>query len=344
MAQFTYYAIHVGGNDISRSIAPFLLNLRVTLHTEKTSDEATLELDDAGAKIHFPEKDASVEIFLGNAEGMAVVFRGSVDDVNFKYSRGGGSVVTVTAKSAETNGKGKSQREQHWEDKTLGEVLKDAGKKAGISVEVDQELASIKRAWWGMTAESFYHFGQRLSREVGGSFKVVGKKAVLAKLNSGKSPTGGAISTVRAIKGENLLTVDVSPVLGRPRFESVQARWYDRKEAKWKQEKVQVEKTDSKAGAIVRHTKPGKDTAKKAADNDKETSKREQGEGTVTIDGNPSATPGGTCILACGRPGVDGSYRIDSVTHSLDRGSGYTTDLTLKQPDDETGKDSRKAT
>jgi phage protein D len=51
----------------------------------------------------------------------------------------------------------------------------------------------------------------------------------------------------------------------------------------------------------------------------------------------------GTLVLSGARPGIDGSYRIVSVTHKETRSGGATTSLELKQPTGGAGNDGRKA-
>jgi phage protein D len=75
--------------------------------------------------------------------------------------------------------------------------------------------------------------------------------------------------------------------------------------------------------------------------NGKEASDRNKGEGSVVIDGDSGATPEGLCIVVGARPGIDGAYRIDTVDHELSRDSGFTTTLSLKQPQGSAGTDTR---
>lgn len=344
MIETALYRVVVDGADISRTLAPILLTLKVSLYADKTSDTATIEIDDTNGRVRFPREGSEMTVELGwQNSGIAVVFMGTVDDVKSRCTRGNGRTIVITAKSAETKGKGKQHQDRHWDKKKLGDVMKDAASKAGHTIQVDQTLASIEREWWGMNAESFFHFGTRIAREVGGTFKVFGKKAVLVKRNSGMSMAGAALSSVTARWGEggNLIEWDISPVVGRPRFKAIEARWYDRKEAKWKRQKVQLDDPNAVAEGMTRFVKPTEQDAKHSAENDKADREREKGEGSVQIDGNISATPEGACIVIGARPGIDGVYRIDSVDHELSRSNGFTTTLSLKQPQGDAGTDNR---
>ena len=76
-------------------------------------------------------------------------------------------------------------------------------------------------------------------------------------------------------------------------------------------------------------------------DSDAATAERDAGEGTVTIEGNTAAIPDGLCRIAGTRPGVDGAYRIEAVTHTLTRAGGFVTSLELRQPQEGAGLDDR---
>lgn len=98
---------------------------------------------------------------------------------------GGGTGATATA--MDTTKKPKEGQQRHFDDSTVEDILKEAGKTAGITqVEVDPSLASIRRKYFEMRDESFIHMGERLAREIGGNFRIKGAKAIMSR---GASPS-----------------------------------------------------------------------------------------------------------------------------------------------------------
>jgi Phage protein D len=343
MIKRTLCIIRVDGNDVSSVINPRLINLSVTDKAGMSSDTVSIEIDDTGGLVLLPREGAAIEVLLGsNADGVALVFSGVVDEVRSKGSRNGGRTLSISGKGIDTKGKAKEPQEKHWDNETLGNVIQDAAKRGGIeSVRIDPDLAKVRRPYWAMQGESFIHFAERIAREVGGTFKVANGIAILAKRNGGTSASGAALPTVRAVYGDNLISWDIAPVIGRPRYKKAKARWYDTKTATWKTEEVEIADPDAKAEFVNRFTAPDQEEAREHAESRKADSERGKGGGSITIDGNADAAPEGTVILVGARPGIDGTYRIDSVNHDFSRSSGWTTRLDIKQPQGEAGKDSR---
>ncbi len=247
-----------------------------------------------------------------------------VDEVRSKGSRSEGRVLSISGKGFDAHGKPKQQHEKHWDNQKLGDVFCEAAKLGGIaSVRVDEELSSIVRPYWAMQSESFIHFGERIAREVGATFKISNDVAILAKRNGGKSASGKQLAVINAAYGDNLISWDIAPVTGRPRYSKAKTRWYDTKTGTWKTEEVEIE--DAKAHAEFTRRYPAKDAdeAKRTAESLKTESERAKGEGSITIDGNGDAQPEGSVTLAGTRPGIDGTYRIDTVNHDFSRASGW---------------------
>ena len=327
MSKRALFMVTVAGTNITSALMPVLISLRVYDTAGTHADTATLEVDDMEGRIVLPEIGAPVIVALGwEGDGVRVVFTGTVDEVKSSGSRGGGRTLSISARGMDTTGKLKEGQQRHFDDRRVKDILEAAGKSAGITtVEIDPSLASIRRRYFEMRAESFIHMGERLAREIGGNFRIQGNVAVMSKRG------GSYTAAVIAAWGRNLHGWDISPALGRAQYSSVRARWYDPQKARW-QETEEATSLSVEARHDHRYAKADETEASQQTASDKATSERDSGEGSVIIEGDTSAIPDGLCIVSGARPGVDGAYRIESVTHSYSRGSGFVTELNLRQP------------
>jgi phage protein D len=334
------YSVVVAGQDISTALNPILLNLSVSLKSGGSSDTASLTIDDTGGRVILPGKGDPITIKLGwQDKGIGTVFAGTVDEVNAEGGRSG-RTLSISAKGVDTNGKAKQGQRRHFDNATVKDALSAAGQTAGVDVKVDPSFASITRPYIALDDESFLAFGERLARELGGTFKIVGTTAVLAKRNGGVAPSGAALPTITAAWGDNLHEYSIKPLLGRPVEKTTLSRWYDSKSAAWKSKTAETGTDGATTTKPSIFTEADEDRATEQSSSDAVESDRKSGEGSATIEGDINAQPEGNCIVSNCRDGVDGTYRIDSVDHSYSR-SGFTTSLQLRQPKGSAGKDSR---
>ena len=327
MSKRAVFMITVAGTNITTTLLPELISLSVSDKVGTHSDTASLEIDDTDGRIVLPQIGAPVIVALGwEGEGVRVVFTGTVDEVKSSGSRSSGRTLQITAKGMDTTRKPKEGQQRHFDDKTAEDILKEAGQTAGVTeIEIDPSLASIKRKYFEMRDESFIHMGERLAREIGGNFRIQGTKATMSKRG------GTYTSAVVAAWGRNLHGWDISPALGRAQYSKLRARWYDPMKAGW-QETEEGTSLAVDARHDHRYAKSDEGEAKQQTASDGATSERDAGEGNVTIEGDTAAIPDGLCIVTGTRPGIDGPWRIESVTHSYSRGGGFVTQLSLKQP------------
>lgn len=230
---------------------------------------------------------------------------------------------------------------KHKDDAPLSDVAKEWGSAVGLSVTVAGTISSTARKYWLSQNESFMSWGQRIAREVGASFKILGDQAYLIGLNEGISASGRPLTSISAARGVNLLSASISPIISRPKFKEVEVSYFDIRKGERVSQKVPtgIDDVETSLRTVIgaADEEQSKSRAKGAAKN----SDRERGAGSVTILGNILAEPEAICNVSGVRPGIDGAYRISSVTHNLSKGSGFTTDLEISQPHGGAGKDNR---
>ena len=326
MSKRAQFMVMVAGTNITSTLAPVLISLTVSDKVGTHSDTANLEVDDTGGRIVLPQIGAPVIVALGwEGEGLRTVFTGTVDEVRSSGSRSG-RTLNITAKGMDTTGKPKEPQQRHFDGKTVEDILKAAGKTAGVTdVDVDPGFRAVRRQYFEMRDESFIHMGERLAREIGGNFRIQGTKAFLSKRG------GTYTAVVVAAWGKNLHSWDMSPALARAQFSAARARWYDPKQAAWQDTEEQTS-LSVRARHDHRYAKPTQAEAEQQTGSDKATSERDAGEGSVTIEGDTHAIPDGLCIVIGARSGIDGPWRIETVTHSYSRSGGFVTSLDLKAP------------
>lgn len=336
------YRVVVAGQDISPAIAPLLL--RLTVHDEAgvQSDTLEIELDDRDGAILLPRTRAPIVATLVDQAGRAGTFSGFVDELTSRRDRGSGRTLIIRGKGIDTVSRLKEPVEAAYENATLGEILTTAGRAAGVAqVIVDPALAGIQRPYIAQQGESFLAFGDRLAREVGGTFRVQGDRAVLVKRGTGLTAGGRALPVVLAEDGVNLISWDISPILGRPRHRRTRVRLYD--PAVGRSQERLAEVTDPDADATYSAPFPAADASDAGlqASADAGEVARARGGGEVEILGDMRALPEGTLRLVGARPGIDGDYRIQAVDHVVDRTGSLSTRLQLGEPQGAAGTDGR---
>lgn len=337
------WSVSVDGQDITDRLRPHLLSISVSDKEGQESDSCQISIDDAGGQIRLPRKGAPLTVALQGAQ----VFSGFVDSCRSSGARGGGRTLSVSAKGFDPAGKAKEPQQLHQDEGTIGDFLQKLGEKAGFDVKVVPEIAKMVRPYLAADGESLLHTGQRLARELGGTFKLRGNEAVLVRrgLDLGLPGVTGTVSEA----GGNVISWNISPFTTRPGFTKATVTYFDRESASFKEQNVEVDlgdkaanKTNSPSRLLIRSPAADKDQAKAMAEAQATDMARSGGEGTVVLDATPEAQAEGLFTLRGARPGVDGVYRIRSVTHQGSRGSGTTTSLDLGEPGEGAGEDTRE--
>ncbi|MCR6672214.1 phage late control D family protein [Devosia ginsengisoli] len=333
------WGVILDGQDLTTAWAPTLIDISVTDKAGEASDSCSLTIDDTDGKVRMPAKRMPLVVMLEGAR----VFRGFVEKVESSGSRGAGRLLKVQAKGFDTGGKAKEPQAFHLDDTDLDGYLTRLAQGAGIGITVDPDLGALQQDYWSADGESFIAIGERLARKFGGTFKIRGDQAIFAKRGGGLSPGGLALGVTEAVFGENLIDWSITPKDPRRKFSAGKARWFDRPSASFKESDLDFGNADLDALHLVRTLSADESEADAVLDARKRDGEREGGSGSVKLDLAVGAVVEGQCRIAGARPGIDGTYLIETVKHSASRSGGATTALDLKQPGGGAGKDSRKA-
>lgn len=333
------WKVAIDGRDLTAKWRPVLMSISVSDKAGAVSDSCNLDVDDAGGQLRLPRGGESLTVWLEGAK----VFEGVIDQPKSSGSRGSGRKLSINAKGFDTAGRAKEAQAFHLDDGTLEGFLGKAAANAGFSLSIDPELGAIVRDYWSAEHESFLALGQRLAHQHEATFKLRGTKAVFARRGEGLAPNGAALPLVRGVYGDNLISWDIVPRDPRRAFSGGQAHWFDRQAAAFKTQNLTFTADGGDAENIVRAPVADSAEAGHTLDGRKRQTRRQAGTGSVTLDIAVEARAEGTFELSGARPGVDGTYRIDSVAHKADRGGGSTTSLSLRQPAGGAGTDSRTA-
>lgn len=335
MAWKVEWKVKIDGRDLTDRMRPYLMEIEVTDKEGQEGDSCTLTFDDTGGRIKLPQKGARIEVHLDGVP----VFRGVVDTVRSTGARGAGRLLRVSGKSFDTRGKAKSQQSFHADDASLEDFLGQAARNAGFSLKVDQAFGGIRRSYWSADGESFIALGQRLARELHGTFKLRGTEAVLASRADNSLPPVIA----NAGPGGNVISWDIEPFVGRGVYRKARARWFDREKASFEEREVDIEDDAASAENTVSSLAADEDQAESIAKARKGEAERDAGGGSVEMDLAAHAQAEAPLHLSGARPGVDGTYKIVTRVHKATRSGGATTRCEIKQPGGGAGKDTRKA-
>ena len=337
------YKVVVNGVDYTSRFDPVMKSITVNDADGVKSDTAQISVADPNGQTYLPEPDAKVEIFLGHeGKGVGVVFRGKVDSVSCRGTKGGGREMNISAKGLDTKSKAKEPREVHRDNATFGDVAEQWAQDAEMGgVRIDPDLRAIRRDYWSMENESFVHWGDRIAREIGATFRVSDNVAIFVKRNASQTSSGQDLPAIVAKWGQNLISYDVNPYDGRPQFSRTRARWYDREQARFREEDVTIDQ-QTPAEQRRRITSGSQSAARQNAGSDGQESERRKGGGSVTLLGDPQARVESPLRIEDCRPGVDGEYKITSLTHNFSKDGGYTTRVQFGKPGKDAGTDGRR--
>jgi hypothetical protein len=323
--------VYFAGRNITDSLDPYLISLRVTDKQEGTS-HCSIVIDDRYGKFPLPDDGAQCYVKLGWPDQQSArVFNGYMSDIVSNGSRRGGRTVAVEFESADLSNAVKSSLTMSWgagkdapdgksEDVPFSKVAEDVAKKAGLQLKIGGALGEVKRKFWQMGNEPPMQFLSRTAKELGGALKI----------------EGADMPTVNCVVGNNVLAWSIRPRIARAQWGQMAHGFFDRDKAEWTTSLSEVAGGFGFGKAKAQHygmfPVNEEAMAKTLGKSDAATSVRERGTGWIVIDGEPTAQSLASANVNGTRPGVDGGYKIIEVEHTYFRGGGWISRLDVNSP------------
>lgn len=300
-----------GGVDLMVGMAPYFIS--ATYNDEVGYDNDTLEvvLADRMRELPLPTED-DLLIALGGYQGGAIAMLGAfkVQGWGSGWEPGNAETMTIKARAATFTGEVKAGGSKHWDDGTLGDILGDTAKAAGLKLAIDPELAKTKIPYALRWEASPVDFATRLVEEHGGVVKAAGERLAIVKKGSGKGANGAPLPLIRVTRaGCSGWHVDSEP---RPRHGDVQAAWIDPKSGR---RRLAKEKTGKKGPVhTLIHPRASEDEAKAAAKARATELSMLTGSGHFIVPFNPANVAGAFVEASGFGEGIDGRWSSESIS------------------------------
>lgn len=321
------FEIKVNGKAVASIMIERLISLTITDKEGVGSDAIEVDLNDGHPFAAIPKKGDKIEASIGYKETGIVPYGSyTIDEPEVRFLPYG---MSIKGRGANVRDQLKQSRTRHWDDKTVGDILREIASDNGLSPVIDESVASHKYTWFGQNGESDMHVAERLARLHGALFSIKDGKLIFSKRGSGKSASGKDLTPI--IVGPSDIIAGTARVnfAYRKKVRKVKAKIRDRLTA----ETVEIEEDSDDEGTAdftIKDNFSTKEEAKLAAKSKAESLKSETVTTTVAVFGNPAIRAGAPFSYKGVHPEIDGvEFIIETAVHRISK-SGYITEITAK--------------
>ncbi|KQO49159.1 hypothetical protein ASF24_08245 [Methylobacterium sp. Leaf86] len=326
------YKIVKDGNDITNRFNDRTTEIQIDLKGGNgDSDQCRITVDDRDWMIKSVGKGAKLEVFLGYKEvGLAQMGIFEIDTDEYEINP---RLIRLVGNSIGFAGALKAPAIKNFEDKTLGQIVEEIAATGKVSAYISPELAAQKIPMLNQTASPLHVLGE-LERRFGAMAKFENGKLIFISRDTGEGASG--VSTPALVLKPEHIQKGFVRHTQRGDYAGAKVGWFDPAThvKKYVEEKGDDATSDDErptflSGRLGRT----EGEAKAMARSQMAALKRSMGEAHLTLSkGNPWIRDQARVIVAGFRDKIDGSYIIDTVTHSYVKETGITTEILAKPP------------
>ncbi len=317
------FRVTLDGQDLTRRIAPRLLDLTLTEQRASEADQLDLRLHDHDGRLALPRRGAELTVALGWQDGGVVdkgVYR--VDEVEHS---GAPDTVTLRARSADLTAALRARRDRSWDDTTLGEVVRTLAGNHGLTPRIAPALDRVAVPHLDQTGESDAALLSRLGKQHDAVATIKAGRLLFLPIGRGETAAGEPLpaATLTRRDGDS----HRYHVADREAYSGVRAYWHDRDGANRRSVLVGA----SGNAKRLRETFASEQAAREAAEAEWQRLQRGVGSLSLTLAwGRPDLYPEQPCRVRGFKAEIDATdWLIVKVTHSLG-GAGFTTAVEME--------------
>lgn len=324
MSLYPFIEVSVNGAPVAGAFYTRLVSATIHDAPGQEADTVELRFDDGRNAIAMPAKGALIAVVFGFRDAFGLGAGQKMG--SFVYEKSGieggegGEFLTVSGRSADMRSDVKEPLSEHFDDKTIGDIVGELAGRHGLGSKVDPALGAMTLGYVARYEQSAADFLTRLADRVGGMFAVKDGKFLLLQR--------GILPTTVIDKSEcESWSFDVEP---RPLFGKVQAGWYDRS----KNAVAYEEEATGRDGPAKRLRKvfASAAEAKAAAKSEGQRLGRATGSGSITLAGRPDIMADAPIQTTGFRTGASGLWRCGGIDHVYD--DTYKTIIELEAPEE----------
>jgi hypothetical protein len=312
--------VSINGRPVNSAFYQRLVSATITDAPGQEADRVQFKFDDDGNAIPLPALGAIATVRFGFRDG------GSQKMGSFRLEKpsieGGtsGEFITMSGRPVDMRTDIKAPLSEHFDDKTIGDVVKELAGRHGFDAKISPELASIELPYMARINQGTDDFLTRLADRFGAIFTPKDGKFLFL--------TPGSFSALTISKFEcESWSFEIEP---RPLFGETEAGWFDRAKGKVEYESHSTGlKGPSKR---LRNTFASQAEAKAAAKSEGNRLARATGSGTLKMAGRPDIMADRPIRTVDFRAEANGLWRCASVDHTYD--DTYTTSVSIEAPED----------
>lgn len=318
------FEIYKGSENITARFQDRAISIVVSLASGRgDQDTCDIIVDDREWLIATPRKGDRLSVYLGY-EGIGTTFMGAfeVNRINFSFPP---KQITVSCTAASSLNDLKSTVIAAHDDKTVEQILAEAGQKIGFKADVHSSIADNKIPFLNQSM-SFGALIGRLEQHYDAVAKINDGKVSLTPRTGGSSVSGFSLPTY-VLGPEAFAELNVM-VDASNEYAQTSASYVDKttKKTVWLDEKSKLPDLSTTAEHKITQQFNSEGEARKAAESTQAQLDRSTGKISGRLaEGDPWCRDGQRFVVTQCRDGINGSYLLDVVVHSYTKSGALTT-------------------